>query len=250
MRKSFAAMALTATALVTLPALAQTNPPTNNTPTSSAPANKPAATSAASSPASGDSSRQYMTEEAADQWRASKLVGLGVYNEQNEKVGNINELLFNKDGRVEGVVIAVGGFLGIGEHYVAVPYNAVQWSMTSDTKNTSATSAASSPAAGTTTPTTTTTTGTAAPANRSTASNTPAPADPTGAASPNTSALGSPATAPNGAPTGAAPMGDTSRTARTDANPNPAYPDHAILANASKDELKNAPEFKWGSAPR
>ncbi|SFL50852.1 Sporulation protein YlmC, PRC-barrel domain family [Bradyrhizobium sp. NFR13] len=53
-------------------------------------------------------------------WRASKLMGLNVYNEANEKLGDINELLVDKSGRVQAVVIGIGGFLGMGEHDIAV----------------------------------------------------------------------------------------------------------------------------------
>ena len=53
-------------------------------------------------------------------WRASKLMGLDVYNEANEKLGDVNELILDKDGKVSAVVIGVGGFLGMGEHDIAV----------------------------------------------------------------------------------------------------------------------------------
>ena len=53
-------------------------------------------------------------------WRASKLVGLNVYNEANEKLGDINELLVDKSGKINAVVIDIGGFLGMGEHDIAV----------------------------------------------------------------------------------------------------------------------------------
>ena len=53
-------------------------------------------------------------------WRASKLMGLDVYNEANEKLGDINELILDKNGKVNAVVIGVGGFLGMGEHDIAV----------------------------------------------------------------------------------------------------------------------------------
>ncbi|MHC4041581.1 PRC-barrel domain-containing protein [Bradyrhizobium sp. 23AC] len=53
-------------------------------------------------------------------WRASKLMGLNVYNENNEKLGDINELLVDKSGKINAVVIGVGGFLGMGEHDIAV----------------------------------------------------------------------------------------------------------------------------------
>ena len=53
-------------------------------------------------------------------WRASKLMGLDVYNEANEKLGDVNEMILDKDGKVSAVVIGVGGFLGMGEHDIAV----------------------------------------------------------------------------------------------------------------------------------
>lgn len=55
-----------------------------------------------------------------DNWRASKLMGLDVYNESNEKLGDVNELILDKTGKVTAVVIGVGGFLGMGEHDIAV----------------------------------------------------------------------------------------------------------------------------------
>ena len=53
-------------------------------------------------------------------WRASKLMGLDVYNDANEKLGDINELIVDKDGKINAVVIGVGGFLGMGEHDIAI----------------------------------------------------------------------------------------------------------------------------------
>ena len=53
-------------------------------------------------------------------WRSSKLIGLDIYNRADEKIGDINEILLDKDGKVKAVVIGVGGFLGMGEHDVAV----------------------------------------------------------------------------------------------------------------------------------
>src|SRR5882757_3877416 len=56
----------------------------------------------------------------SDQWRASKLIGLNVYNDQNEKLGDVSEILLDKSGKVTGVVIGVGGFLGMGQHDIKV----------------------------------------------------------------------------------------------------------------------------------
>ena len=53
-------------------------------------------------------------------WRSSKLIGLDIYNEQNEKLGDISEVLLDKTGKVAGVVIGVGGFLGMGQRDIMV----------------------------------------------------------------------------------------------------------------------------------
>ena len=57
---------------------------------------------------------------ASGQWRASKLIGVNVYNDQNESLGEISEILLEPSGKVVGVVIGVGGFLGIGQRDVLV----------------------------------------------------------------------------------------------------------------------------------
>jgi sporulation protein YlmC with PRC-barrel domain len=60
-------------------------------------------------------------------WRSSKMVGLNVYNDSNESLGSINDLLTDKSGNIKAVVIGVGGFLGVGEHLVAVPFDKVKF---------------------------------------------------------------------------------------------------------------------------
>src|ERR1700712_3250141 len=97
------------TALLTSVAFAQTP----STSTSTAP-------SAAPAMASDSSSHQ-------GEWRTSKLVGLNVYNDNNEKLGDINELLIDKSGKIQAVVIGVGGFLGMGEHDVAVAFDKIKF---------------------------------------------------------------------------------------------------------------------------
>ena len=62
------------------------------------------------------------------EWRASKLTGVNVYDPNNDKIGDIKELIIGKNGATEAVVVAAGGFLGMGEHDVAVPFNQVKWS--------------------------------------------------------------------------------------------------------------------------
>ena len=58
------------------------------------------------------------------------MIGLNVYNPNNEKIGDISEILMDKNGNAEVVVIGVGGFLGIiGTKDVAVPFKSLQWKM-------------------------------------------------------------------------------------------------------------------------
>lgn len=61
--------------------------------------------------------------------RASKLIGSTVYNDANENIGDINEIVLGKDGKIAAVIIGVGGFLGLGERDVAVPFDQVKMSV-------------------------------------------------------------------------------------------------------------------------
>jgi sporulation protein YlmC with PRC-barrel domain len=70
----------------------------------------------------------WMTQEAVGQWRASKMIGLGVYNSLSEKIGTISELIVDRSGRFDAVVVETGGFLGLGERHVAVPSSQIEWS--------------------------------------------------------------------------------------------------------------------------
>jgi sporulation protein YlmC with PRC-barrel domain len=65
---------------------------------------------------------------ATGQWRASKLVGVNVYNEQNDKIGDINDVIIDASGKVDGVVVSVGGFLGMGEHDVLMKLDQIKFS--------------------------------------------------------------------------------------------------------------------------
>jgi sporulation protein YlmC with PRC-barrel domain len=123
-------------------------------------------------------------------WRASKLVGLNVYNDNNESLGSINDLLTDKSGNIKAVVLGVGGFLGVGEHLVAVPFDRIKF--VNEPVAYSGTAGA---------------TGTR-----------PAPSTTTGSAA----------------------------TGTTSAKPNAWYPDHGVF-NATKDELKAMPEFKYST---
>jgi hypothetical protein len=60
-------------------------------------------------------------------WRASKLIGVKIYNEQNERLGDINEIIMDQTGKTLGYVIGVGGFLGMGEHDIFVEPSKVKF---------------------------------------------------------------------------------------------------------------------------
>ena len=64
---------------------------------------------------------------AKGEWQASKLIHMNVYNENNEKIGDIKELMIDKSGKIDLVAIGVGGFLGMGEHDVAVKFDQLKW---------------------------------------------------------------------------------------------------------------------------
>lgn len=64
--------------------------------------------------------------QSVDEYRSSKLVGSKVYNTANENIGSIEDIILKPDGSLDEVVLSVGGFLGIGEKYVSVPWSALK----------------------------------------------------------------------------------------------------------------------------
>lgn len=110
-----AAAGVAASALLASVAFAQTPSATTDTTTKAAP----------STPMTTSATTDMSTMKG--NWRTSKLVGLNVYNDSNESIGSINDLLTDKNGDIKAVVIGVGGFLGIGEHLVAVPMDKVKF---------------------------------------------------------------------------------------------------------------------------
>jgi PRC-barrel domain len=69
----------------------------------------------------------FVTAQEKTQWRAPKLVGVGVYGPDDKQIGKIDDLLMDRNGAAETVVIGVGGFLGFGKKDVAVPFSTMQW---------------------------------------------------------------------------------------------------------------------------
>jgi hypothetical protein len=103
-----------AAALVVGSAMAQTTTP---------PATNPPARAEAAPPAQA---RQFITEQGANQWLASQFKGTDVIGANNEKIGDVNDVLFDEGSRVVAYVVGVGGFLGIGQKDVALAPTAFQ----------------------------------------------------------------------------------------------------------------------------
>jgi hypothetical protein len=70
---------------------------------------------------------QFITEQSSSGWLGSKLIGLNVYDPQKNKIGDIDQLLVDRSGNIEGVVIGVGGFLGVNKKDVALPFKSLRW---------------------------------------------------------------------------------------------------------------------------
>src|SRR4051794_18333698 len=155
---------------------------------------------------SGQAGQQFITQEQSGQWRASKLEGLNVYNSNDEKIGDISELIVDSSGNIQAVVVGVGGFLGLGKRDVAIPFDQIKL--------------VNEPRAIANTATTT---------------------DPNAPATPRATA-----TAPGAASPTAPTSTGTVATDRTADNAARSAPDHAMLTtNMTKDQLKAAPEFKY-----
>lgn len=68
-----------------------------------------------------------LTQPGPDDVMGDDVIGMRVRNAQNENLGTINDLVIDKQGRVKAAVLSVGGFLGIGDKRVAVPWDQIQW---------------------------------------------------------------------------------------------------------------------------
>jgi sporulation protein YlmC with PRC-barrel domain len=123
----FFGMMVAATALSGLPVLAQTAPAagTSGSPTNMTTSVPPVATGMPASPSatmSTSSTSKYVT--ADNQVRVSKIVGASVYNDQNQSIGSVDDILMgDRAGKVGTAVLSVGGFLGMGSKLVSVPFD-------------------------------------------------------------------------------------------------------------------------------
>lgn len=148
MLKKHMAACLVVTAFAAAPAFAQTSPapsaPTDRptasgsgSTTSGSPAMQPGASGSPSvgSPSTGSAAMnqsggmqgQFMTQMQQGQMMASDLIGTRVVSANNESIGDINDVIVDRNGQVMAAVVGVGGFLGIGEKDVAVPFKSLEF---------------------------------------------------------------------------------------------------------------------------
>src|SRR6266704_2091857 len=71
-------------------------------------------------------SAKFIAAQSTDQWVFSKFKGTDVLGPDNAHIGSVTDMLFDKSGKILGLVVGVGGFLGIGEKSVAIDMSAFQ----------------------------------------------------------------------------------------------------------------------------
>ncbi len=171
---------------------------------------------------------QVMTQMPPDLMRGSQLMGIDVYGADNQKIGDIDEVLVDRQGKIHGLVVGVGGFLGIGQKDVAIPFDQVQWMSNQEVQASANTGQRGTNTADTTVPSTATG-GAGQPAT-------------TGSTAAGTT--GSPGAA--GTLGGAGTGGGTAGGGTTAAGGDPNTPARAMV-KMTKADLQNAPEFRYSS---
>jgi sporulation protein YlmC with PRC-barrel domain len=73
-----------------------------------------------------------MTAAPTESWTVTNYYKQAVYDPKESKIGDIDDVLVDKSGKVTGLVIGVGGFLGAGEKDVIVPFSAIKMSKRND----------------------------------------------------------------------------------------------------------------------
>jgi sporulation protein YlmC with PRC-barrel domain len=69
---------------------------------------------------------QPLAQLGADHIKVGDLTGMDVQNRAGDDVGSVDDIILDREGRVAAVVIGTGGFLGLGEKVVAVPWEQVE----------------------------------------------------------------------------------------------------------------------------
>jgi sporulation protein YlmC with PRC-barrel domain len=95
----------------------------------------PAQSTAQQQSAQQPATPQFLQQQSSNDWRSSNLVGASVTGRDNQSIGEIEDVLIEKNGAVKAVVLGVGGFLGMGGKDVAIPFNALTIQRKADGKD-------------------------------------------------------------------------------------------------------------------
>lgn len=106
---------------VALPAMAQTAPKPTTPDSTTMPHTQPMMPTTSAPVATTNTPVDNLQMTGGD--RASKIIGSKVTNEAKETVGTVDDLIVTPDDKVPVAVLSVGGFLGVGSKYVAVPFS-------------------------------------------------------------------------------------------------------------------------------
>jgi sporulation protein YlmC with PRC-barrel domain len=87
---------------------------------------------AAASMIAGVASAAVMNAPPPDSWTVTNYYKQAVYGQNENKIGDVDDVLIDKSGKVAGLVISVGGFLGVGSKDVIVPFSDVNVAKKSD----------------------------------------------------------------------------------------------------------------------
>jgi len=228
MLKKHMAACLVASAFITMPVLAQTSTsPGATSPGTTQPATSSSGGgSAGGGAASSGGAGRFITEQQSNQWRASRLIGIDVYGADNQKIGDVNEVLVDRQGNADAVVVGVGGFLGIGEKNVALPFSAFEWQM-DDSRRTASAGGSGTGSAG-----------------AGSGAGTAGTAGTTATTGAGTGAAGSPATRGDTTASTSSAGGGSASSSSARSGADRGYPDHAVL-RMSKADLENAPTFRY-----
>jgi sporulation protein YlmC with PRC-barrel domain len=85
--------------------------------------------------AQSQSASDFLQQQTNAEWRASNFMEAPVLGADNQRIGAINDLVVDQKGNVQAAVVGVGGFLGLGEKKVAIPFKNLTVVRTSDGRN-------------------------------------------------------------------------------------------------------------------
>ena len=73
----------------------------------------------------GTASASVMSSAPPDSWTVTNYYKQAVYDPKQNKIGDVDDVLVDKSGKVTGLVVGVGGFLGVASKDVIVPFGDV-----------------------------------------------------------------------------------------------------------------------------